>query len=382
MKRFIRFWHYLRWGTLKKTITYAMQRRLNGLAAEMAFSAMLGLFPAILAILTAISFFEQSLESYLGDLAIRFAEIVPDQVWQILLNFTRIRLAQGTSWFSLSFVAAIWIFSGALGAAMNALDQIHQVPRSERRPFWQAKLISILLTIGTIILLIFASFFLLIGEFVLRLAIQQNWGELLLFAWQFLTVVAILAIVGSAIFFIDQVQKYLSDRSQRGQKQIVSFLLFIIGLILVQIIYSFYLFVRSLIVETNIEQTVISLLINVWRLLSFPIALAIVAIAFAFVYRFGTSRWRKGTPIMPGAILAAISWAIVSNLFRLYVTHFGQYNQIYGAVGAVIVLMLWLYLSCFVMLLGDQLNAAVEEAMNKKLKNRPSSVYRQETMHN
>jgi membrane protein len=382
MKRFIRFWRYLRWGTIKKTIAYAMQRRLNGLAAEMAFSAMLGLFPAILAILTAISFFEQSLESYLGNLATRFADIVPQQVWQILLNFTQIRLAQGTSWFSLSFVAAIWIFSGALGAAMNALDQIHQVPRAERRPFWQAKLISILLTIGTIILLIFASFFLLVGEFVLRLAIQQNWGELLLFAWQLLTVVVIIAIVGSGIFFIDQVQKYPSYRHQRGQKHFVTFLLFIIGLILVQIVYSFYLFVRSLIIDTNIEQTVISLLINVWRLLSFPLALAIVAIAFAFVYRFGTSRWRKGTPIMPGAILAAISWAVVSNLFRLYVAHFGQYNQIYGAVGAVIVLMLWLYLSCFVMLLGDQLNAAVEEAMNKKLKNQTSSVYRQETMHN
>lgn len=382
MKRFIRFWRYLRWGTIKKTITYAMQRRLNGLAAEMAFSAMLGLFPAILAILTAISFFEQSLESYLGNLATHFAEIVPQQVWQILLNFTQIRLAQGTSWFSLSFVAAIWIFSGALGAAMNALDQIHQVPRAERRPYWKAKLISILLTIGTIILLIFASFFLLVGEFVLRLAIQQNWGELLLFAWQLLTVVMIVAIAGIGIFLINQVQIYPSDRAQRGQKQIITFLLLIIGLILVQIIYSFYLFVRSVIVETNIEQTVISLLINVWRLLSFPLALGIVAIAFAFVYRFGTSRWRKGTPIMPGAIIAAISWAIVSNLFRLYVAHFGQYNQIYGAVGAVIVLMLWLYLSCFVMLLGDQLNAAVEEAMNKKLKKRSSSLYTQKTMHN
>ena len=96
-------------------------------------------------------------------------------------------------------------------------------------------------------------------------------------------------------------------------------------------------------------------------------ALGIVAIAFAFIYRFGTSRWRSSNLIMPGAILASISWAIVSGAFRLYVSHFGQYHKIYGAVGVIIVLMLWLYLSSLVMLLGDQLNAIVEEAIAKKL---------------
>ena len=73
----------------------------------------------------------------------------------------------------------------------------------------------------------------------------------------------------------------------------------------------------------------------------------------------------KGTPIMPGAVLAAISWAIVSALFRLYVTNFGNYNKVYGAVGAVIVLLLWLYMTSLVLLLGDQLNVTVGEAMQQ-----------------
>lgn len=68
---------------------------------------------------------------------------------------------------------------------------------------------------------------------------------------------------------------------------------------------------------------------------------------------------------MPGAIFAAIVWAIISGLFRLYVANFGNYNRVYGAVGAVIVLMLWLYMSSLVLLLGDQLNATVGEAMQK-----------------
>ena len=127
------------------------------------------------------------------------------------------------------------------------------------------------------------------------------------------------------------------------------------------------MFVQSLIITSDVEQKVIDLLLSIWRLLSFPVALGIVAIAFAFVYRFGTSRWQSSNPIMPGAILAAISWAIVSGIFRLYVSHYGQYNKIYGTVGVIIVLMLWLYLSSLVMLLGDQLNAIVGEAIAKKL---------------
>ncbi|HEY9882032.1 MAG TPA: YhjD/YihY/BrkB family envelope integrity protein, partial [Thermosynechococcaceae cyanobacterium] len=84
------------------------------------------------------------------------------------------------------------------------------------------------------------------------------------------------------------------------------------------------------------------------------------------IYRFGPSRWTVGTPILPGAILAAIFWAVLSGLFRFYVTHFGSYNRAYGVIGAVIVLLLWLYLSSLVMLIGAQLNVTVGAAMQRR----------------
>ena len=368
MNSWIRFLRHLNWVTLNKIIVYTAKRRLTGLAAEMAYNAMLGLFPAIIAILTAISIFEQSIASNLGVLAVRFADLVPLQVWNLLLDFThKVKIEEGKSWFSLSFMAAIWVFSGVLSAAMNALDQIHQVAPEDKRPFWQAKLIAILLTIGTIFLLIIASFLLVIGDFLLQIAIQQNWRELLLIVWKIFTVIVIITICGVTISLIYQIDRQLKYENIDGENPPLIPAIIIISAILIQFVHSLFLLVRSAIINSDVDQRVIELLLSIWRLLSFPMALGIVAIAFAFIYRFGTSRWRSSNLIMPGAILASISWAIVSGVFRLYVSHFGQYHKIYGAVGVVIVLMLWLYLSSLVMLLGDQLNAIVEEAIAKKL---------------
>jgi membrane protein len=283
--RFFRFFRYLNLVTLRKTFARAMKRRLMGLSAEMAYNAMLALFPAILAVLTAIGLFEESLQSTFRELASQLSEVAPDEALQLIRDFTKsINLTKNRGLFSLSFVVAIWAASGALSAAMNALDQIHEIPTEEARPFWKAKLISLGLTIGSILLLVIASFLVFISDWVVRMVVHQSG---------------------------------------------------------------------------------VSVLLTLWRLLSWPLALGIVATAFGYIYRFGPSRWNQGTPIMPGAFLAAISWAILSALFRLYVANFGNYNKVYGAVGAVIVLMLWLYMTSLVLLLGDQLNVTVGEAIQQ-----------------
>ena len=193
MLDFIRFLRHINWQTIRNIIACVLEKRLNGLSAEIAFNAMLGLFPAIIALLTAISLFERSIAITLGDLAIHFADIIPQEVWSLLINFTEnVKVSQGKSWFSLSFIAAIWIISGAIGSAINALDNINQVPKNKRRSFWKNKIIAILLTVGTFFLLIIAAFLLLIGDFLLRLALQQNWGELLLVTWRIFSIITLL----------------------------------------------------------------------------------------------------------------------------------------------------------------------------------------------
>ncbi|MEM9980165.1 MAG: YhjD/YihY/BrkB family envelope integrity protein, partial [Cyanobacteria bacterium P01_D01_bin.2] len=95
------------------------------------------------------------------------------------------------------------------------------------------------------------------------------------------------------------------------------------------------------------------------------------------------SRWTRGKPLIPGAVLAALSWALLSASFRMYVAQFGNYNKVYGAIGTVIILLLWLFLTSLVMLIGDQLNVTVGELMVHRPRGPwrrqgrpPSTIYR------
>ena len=368
MFRWIEFIRYLNWVTLKKTVVCVIDKRLTGLSAEMAFHAMLGIFPAIIAILTALGIFEgsRSIESILTNLSIYLEGIVPIQVWELLLEFIEeVKQSESKGWFSLSSIATIWIISGVLSAAINALDLINQVPTEYKRSYIQTKLVAIFLTICTIIFLIVACFLLWIGDALLKMAVWQSWNELLLIIWKIFSIIVILVIFTTTLSLIYQVNRKLKRQKQQELKATIIGIIVIISAILMQLVFYLFTVIQDSINNSDIKQIIDPIALGIWRLLGFPIALAIVAIAFGLIYRFGTSRWQQGTPIMPGAILAAISWAIVSVLFRIYVSQIGLYNKIYGAVGTVIVLMLWLYLSSLVMLLSAQLNVIVGSAMEE-----------------
>jgi membrane protein len=87
----------------------------------------------------------------------------------------------------------------------------------------------------------------------------------------------------------------------------------------------------------------------------------LVLVALGLVYRLGPDRanprWRW---VSPGAVVALVLWLLGSVGFSYYVDNFGKYNQTYGALAAVIILLLWLFLSAFAVLLGAELNAETE----------------------
>ncbi len=92
-----------------------------------------------------------------------------------------------------------------------------------------------------------------------------------------------------------------------------------------------------------------------------PVLLGVIVLVLAVFYRYGPSRdtaqWRW---ISAGSMVAAVVWVAASMLFSWYVANFGNYNETYGSLGAVIGFMTWMWLSTTVVLVGAELNAEIE----------------------
>lgn len=99
----------------------------------------------------------------------------------------------------------------------------------------------------------------------------------------------------------------------------------------------------------------------IWEIAQWPLALALILLAFAIVYYSAPNlRNRKWHWVTPGSICGVILWMIVSMGLRIYLHFFGTYSVGYGSLGAVIVLLLWFYLSGVAVLSGAVLNAVLE----------------------
>ncbi|MBA4158648.1 MAG: YihY/virulence factor BrkB family protein [Gemmatimonadetes bacterium] len=91
-----------------------------------------------------------------------------------------------------------------------------------------------------------------------------------------------------------------------------------------------------------------------------PVALIVAAIWMAYYFLPARDQKRSNREILIGAAAAAAVWLAASIAFRFYIANFGNYNETYGFVGAVIVLLLWLYITGFVILMGGELAAELE----------------------
>jgi membrane protein len=103
-----------------------------------------------------------------------------------------------------------------------------------------------------------------------------------------------------------------------------------------------------------------------WKIIQWPIALAFMLLAFALIYFFGPNlRNQKWTWITPGSIAGVVLWLAVSFAFKAYLHFFDSYSRTYGSLGAVIVLMLWLYLTGMAVLIGGEINSEIENAIER-----------------
>ncbi|WP_230459061.1 YihY/virulence factor BrkB family protein [Terrilactibacillus tamarindi] len=98
-------------------------------------------------------------------------------------------------------------------------------------------------------------------------------------------------------------------------------------------------------------------LATIWHLLSLLITFVIVIIIFALLYYFCPNKKLHIKDVIIGAVVAAVSWQVVSYGFSFYIKYFGNYASTYGTLGGIIILMLWFYITALTIIVGGEINA-------------------------
>ncbi|HZA80714.1 MAG TPA: YihY/virulence factor BrkB family protein [Actinomycetes bacterium] len=247
------------------------------LAAGVAFYAMLAIFPAIIAVVTVYGMVADpnQVESQVGE----FAKSLPSGADQLLTQQLQNVANAGRRSLSIglvvSLLAVLWSASSGVQGLIKGLNVVYD--ERETRGFFKLRALSLLLTLGAIVVAVVALALITVFP-----AVVDNLG------------------LGRA-----------------GE------------------------------LAASIARWVVLALLVLW--------------ALAVVYRYAPDRanprWRW---VSWGAVVALVLWLLGSVGFSWYVDNFGKYNQTYGALAAVIILLLWLFLSAFVVLLGAELDAESE----------------------
>ena len=100
-----------------------------------------------------------------------------------------------------------------------------------------------------------------------------------------------------------------------------------------------------------------------WKVIQWPLVLVFMLLAFALIYYEAADiREQKWKWLTPGSAIGVIIWLLVSFGFKIYLHFFDSYSKTYGSLGAVIILMLWLYFTGAAVLVGGEVNSVIEEA--------------------
>ena len=98
-----------------------------------------------------------------------------------------------------------------------------------------------------------------------------------------------------------------------------------------------------------------------WRIVQWPLTFFVMFLSYSIIYYFGPDlRERKWYWVTPGSAIGVVLWLVASVGFRIYLHFFNSYSATYGSLGAVIILMLWLYITGFAILMGGEMNWVIE----------------------
>lgn len=97
----------------------------------------------------------------------------------------------------------------------------------------------------------------------------------------------------------------------------------------------------------------------IWEFIKYIFSAAVMISVFSALYKFAPCKEHSIREVIPGALFASLGWIIASLSFSFYINNFGNYSRFYGSIGAVIVLMLWLFITAIVIILGGEINSVL-----------------------
>jgi membrane protein len=147
------------------------------------------------------------------------------------------------------------------------------------------------------------------------------------------------------------------------------FLLFIIMILMITAIglIVFSATITNYLISNNFISS--NYLLYILNGVKFIVLLLVFFFGISSIYYFGTTRIKKFRFISAGSTLATLLSILLSSGFAYYVNNFDTYNKVYGSIGTLMVIMLWLYFNSLVLLIGFELNASISHAKENKLKN-------------
>jgi len=149
--------------------------------------------------------------------------------------------------------------------------------------------------------------------------------------------------------------------------------LFLIALIstigiTIMIIVEFTMIIIGEIIGTYVFELIgeKNTFVIIWPFLRYAIPLILMLITFSLIYKYLPNKKLRFKNVIIGAVFATVGWVSISILFSFYVNNFANYGKIYGSIGGVIALIIWLNISTLIILLGGELISISGDLQNKK----------------
>ncbi|HHV95304.1 MAG TPA: YihY/virulence factor BrkB family protein [Clostridiaceae bacterium] len=291
---------------IKELYSNFIKNEIPAIGAQLAYSLLFSFFPFIIFVVTLVKY----TNIYSLDILQSYSYLFPNIIYEILEEIiSKAGSSKSQTTLSLSFFLTIWGASGGVLATMRGMNKAYKI--SEHRSFLKVRALSLLFTIALALLLIVLLITLVLGE-----------------------------VIGNYIF--DHILNYLGLTYKNDN------------------VYNNNL---DNLYGNNLPQKNAWLLNNIWFLKKiWDVFRHILPVFFAFIvfiiiYKYMPSSRISLKAALPGAIFATIGCYTLSLGFSYYVNNYASFSLVYGSIGGVIALLIWLYWSSIIVLLGGEINS-------------------------